>query len=190
MGFDTMSNYDKDLARRIEGYRTRGWYPVKWAHQPKKVKEVLHYIGLRPQMKQCYANCQRFILADHPNVQEFEYREGYASTIGIHIPHAWLIWRPVDAFRVIDLTLAEDRDVEYFGSLYYSKLHIIHKLRRDHTFGPVSDVALWLVNPLRKQFKEAGAPTPDHSPEDLIRFLVEDGFTKARAIQLVHEHLE
>lgn len=105
------SEREAELNRRIEGYHKRGWYPVKYAHHPKVIRDAIRAIGFRPQMKACHANCQRFMMGIHrdlrssalpadPALARIEYHEGFSLGL-IVFTHAWLV---LDG-EVIDLTL-------------------------------------------------------------------------------------
>lgn len=122
---------DAESEKRLAYYLRNGWAPVKYAHQPAEIKAELRRIGMRPQMKQCFANCQRFIVQSA--LTGLEYHEGYITAI-IPLEHAWLTW---DGER-IDLTLAPNgpHPITYHGSTSYS---------RDDVLANVMATGLWAV---------------------------------------------
>ena len=103
-----------DTNRRIDIFKRRGWCPVRYAHHPKPIKDALRKLGIRPQMKQCFSNCQRLFMG--ARWLDLEYHEGYITTI-IPMPHGWLLWEE----QLIDLTLPSDREIEYHGSTAYTR---------------------------------------------------------------------
>lgn len=131
-----MRKPDTDLERRIAYYQQRGWCPARYAHLPKPIKAVIHRIGMRPSIKACYANCQRFMIgADYLNLDiDVEYREGWVVTI-IPFHHAWLVWRS----EIVDLTLddMDSRDCEYITSEAYTLSEIKEAIAINQCFGPV-----------------------------------------------------
>lgn len=70
------------------------------------------YAGKRDAMKQCYSNAGRRAL--DPNTKLF-YAEGYVTSVGIPIPHAWLVNAKGEVF---DPTL-RDNDEDHGGRAYY-----------------------------------------------------------------------
>ncbi|KKN68035.1 hypothetical protein LCGC14_0455910 [marine sediment metagenome] len=104
-----------DTNRRLNIFERRGWCPVRYAHHPKPIKDALRKLGLRPQIKQCFANSQRFFMG--ATWLDLEYYEGYITTI-IPMPHGWLLWEE----QLIDLTLDYGPDeIEYHGSTVYTR---------------------------------------------------------------------
>lgn len=124
--------------------RARGWAPALWAHHPPEVKEVFHRQGWLPLVKQCFANCQRFVL--HAGL-DVEYREGYVLTV-IPMVHAWLIYKG----EVLDLTLDPNREIQYLASytVFYDEIlsHVIETER----YGPVHPHDLDELSPFYEGF--------------------------------------
>lgn len=130
-----------DTERRLEVYSQRGWCPVPWAHQPQAIKNELRRIGLRPQMKQCFANCQKFVMFSELDV---EYREGWIISF-IPMQHAWLMYEG----QRVDLTLTPERgsSVEYLDSLAYSKFDIAHHAYGEGVWGIMDERRLHEISP-------------------------------------------
>ena len=99
-------------------------------------------MGWRPQVKQCFMNCQRFILE---GLLEVEYREGWVQTL-IPMEHAWLIYKG----KVLDLTLNSSRDVVYLNSHVAHVLDIQLQMVRTGRFGPVFPEDLAELSPFRE----------------------------------------
>lgn len=137
-----------DLDKRLRAFQRNGWYPVPYRHHPRPIRDALRRIGLRPAMKQCFANCQRFVL----NVDwlDVEYHEGYV-TATIPIPHAWVVWEG----QIIDLTLKADdnRDIIYHGSTVYSRIAILANVRKTEAWCVIDERALMQHHPLREEFE-------------------------------------
>lgn len=78
--------------------------------------------------KACYANSQQF-LTDSALSGELSYREGFVSTLGTQLRHAWLEWRG----KVLDLTLGakqkinEDDYYAYFIGDNERSLEVVRK---------------------------------------------------------------
>lgn len=135
-------------AEKISIWRRQGWYPVKFAHHPLQIKEEIRKIGMRPQMKQCYGNCQRFTLYTDLDV---EYHEGWMMSI-IPISHAWLVWRG----RIIDLTLEPDDDRQYLKSSTYTVEQIRTNVIKTGCWCPVNEQALAEISPFYEHFIACG----------------------------------
>jgi hypothetical protein len=137
-----------EVERMIQTYERLGWCPVKWAHHPKPIKDALRAVGIRPAMKQCFANCQRLMISRHPIVEALEYREGYVVSL-IPMIHAWLIFEG----ERVDLTLQPDRDdVEYLDSVAYDAEGVVRGILRNKCFGPLDERRLAELDPLRPQW--------------------------------------
>lgn len=139
--------YKRD--RRVDCYVKRGWCPVPWAHHPEPIKRAIRAMGWRPQMKQCFANSQRFALYADRHGIEVEYREGYASGL-IPFEHAWLMFEG----RVLDLTIEPDGAVEYLKSYAVPTATILQHVVRTETFSPIDPRRLWQCNPFAKSFEQ------------------------------------
>lgn len=119
-----------DLEKALDTWSRKGWYPVKWAHHPKEIRDALREIGLRPQIKECYANCQRFMVGIHrPSFSDLslstriQYREGFAFSL-IPFDHAWLT---LDG-DVVDLTADPERKYVYLLSHRFGPMEIINNM--------------------------------------------------------------
>lgn len=124
--------------------RARGWAPALWAHHPPEVKRAITTMGWRPQVKQCFMNCQRFILGGHG--LEVEYREGYVQTL-IPMEHAWLIYKG----EVLELTLDPNKEISYLDSHTASILDIQMNMAITGSYGPVFPRDLAELSPFRKE---------------------------------------
>lgn len=89
----------------IERLRRNGWAPVRWAHHPEAIKELIRDAGFRPRAKGCYTNCGKLILACR--LSEYEpdlmYCEGVLHRGEIGVPHAWVLY----CGEVVDLTVTD-----------------------------------------------------------------------------------
>ena len=132
------------------GLMERGWYPAQWKHHPAPIKEAIRRFGWRPQVKQCFANCQRFILDNATTGPGLavEYREGYVQTL-IPIEHAWLIYEG----EPLDLTLDPDIERVYLDSAGYSVADIRKRIVTAGSFGPVDQIALNKLSPFYPEFQ-------------------------------------
>lgn len=142
--------------RIFEGLRKRGWYPARWAHHPPAVKRKLRSFRWRPQVKQCFANCQRFVLdnATSPDpLDDVEYHEGWVLAL-IPIAHAWL----TVGGEVVDLTLEPDDDREIIASNHYTVDQVRHAVVSHGHFGPVDQRALNHASPWEaaRRMREVG----------------------------------
>lgn len=133
--------------RRIDSFIRNGWYPVPYRHHPKPIKEALREIGMRPQMKQCFANCQRFIT--QVDWLELEYHEGYATSL-IAFPHGWLVWEG----QRIDLTLDID-DCVYHESIAYTQEEVLINVVQTGLYTVIDPRALELLHPWRADWDAA-----------------------------------
>lgn len=141
-----------DIDRVIEVFKRQGWYPVPWAHHPPVIKEAIRAARFRPQIKQCFANCQRLIISWHPVTDELVYREGWIISV-IPMLHAWLEYRG----QRIDLTLDRaDGEVTYLESLAYDKAAVAVSVLRNGVFGPLDGKRLREIDPLRAGWERLG----------------------------------
>lgn len=141
-----------DLDTKIHLFSTRGWCPVRWAHHPEPIKQLLRDTGIRPKMKGCYENCQRVMLSLHPLVEELTYCEGYITTF-LLLDHAWLRYKG----EIVDLTLEAPRErsivypVEY---VQYTPREIRRALFSTGYYQPVDERRLAEVSPYRRMMQE------------------------------------
>jgi hypothetical protein len=151
-----------DTSRRIDGYLARGYYPVKWSHHPPEIKVALRAMGLRPGMKQCWANVQRFVLNNHMMGLglDVEYHEGWAHRL-IPFEHAWMVYRG----EVLDLTLPPG-DVEYHESQTYTAAEVAEALGRSGFYGAVDWRKLAEIHPMRAQFDALRALGSPGNPQE------------------------
>lgn len=119
------------------GDREKGWGPVKWGHHPDIVKKVIRQAHWRPLKKACYENCGRFILAARRQgrMRGLEYAEGWIETLGVHIPHAWLVYKG----EILDLTLHDRGDVTYGEHRVMSAKQVEEEILEHRRFGPFLD---------------------------------------------------
>ena len=132
--------------RRVEVFSQRGWCPVPWAHHPPEVKRELHRIGMRPQLKACYMNCQNFALQTDLDV---EYREGWVVRI-IPMQHAWLMY----GGKVLDLTLHVGDGhptVEYLQSEAYTTEQIFTSLHAQQSWNLINEQRSYELSPFYEQ---------------------------------------
>ena len=140
-----------EVDRRIDIYQRLGWCPVPYAHHPKEIRDALRRIGMRPQMKQCFRNCQRFMV--YVDWLEVEYHEGWIMSI-IPIKHAWLKWDG----QIIDLTLNKnEKDLEYLNSTTYTVTEIRKSVFRTGVWGPVDEYKLSEIGPYADLYKQMRA---------------------------------
>ena len=161
----------RDLERVIETYHKQGWYPVKWSHHPPEIKAALRAIGYRPRMKECYGNSQRLFLSDLL-VGDLEYVEGHAGNM-VPVQHAWLLYEG----EVLDLTLDNDT-MRSDLVIKYTREQVRKTLVRTECFGPVSEAASYLTNPINAGIA-AHRPLTDFQLDSLCSQMREDG---------LHEH--
>lgn len=126
----------------IRQLNQRGWAEALWAHHPPEVKAAIRSMGWRPQVKQCFANCQRFALA---RLLDVEYREGWVQTV-IPLQHAWLVYRG----EVLDLTLDPGRSAEYLRSYAVPLDEVALSAVRNRAYGPVRPKDLDGMSPFPK----------------------------------------
>lgn len=94
----------------------------------KFYRAVKKFYGRDWVWKACYANSQQF-LTDSALSGELSYREGFVSTSGTPLRHAWLEWRG----KVLDLTLGakykinEDDYFAYFTGDNERSLEVVRK---------------------------------------------------------------
>ncbi len=140
-----------DTNRRCDGFLTRGFYPVRWAHHPPEIKDAIRLIGFRPLMKQCYRNSQLFAIrnADLGLGLDLEYREGWGLSL-IPIEHAWLVYKG----EVLDLTIDDGR-IEYAQSYSYTPEQIRANMVRSLSWCPLTDGRRFSeIHPHRKMWAE------------------------------------
>lgn len=104
---------------KIARYRQQGYCRAHTAHHPEHIRQILKTIGLYPNIKECFANCQRFVLGvdDHNVGLEATYHEGYVFGL-IPFEHAWV---EIDG-EVLELTLDDwdRRKYDYRDSYIYT----------------------------------------------------------------------
>jgi hypothetical protein len=155
-----MTRSSTDVCRQI---RTRGWAPALWAHHPSEVKDAIRRMRWRPQVKQCFANCQRFLLAREEHGLNVEYREGYVQNI-IPVPHAWLIYQG----EILELTLDPDRNVKYLQSYAVSTGDVLDSIFKFGVYRPVFEQRLGMLHPLRKQFEKLKELMDHPNPQEWV----------------------
>lgn len=101
-----------------------------------------------PQMKQCFYNCQRFVVNTFLSV---EYHEGWVTSI-IPIEHAWIKWNG----QIIDLTLEPDMEREYLKSIAYTAEDIRINMIRTKQWTTIDPRALQEIGPYAEGWKRMG----------------------------------
>jgi hypothetical protein len=135
-----------DVVRQLND---RGWAPALWAHHPPEVRAAIRAAGWRPQVKQCFMNCQRLATS---GLLDVEYREGWVQAM-VPMQHAWLLFRG----EILDLTLDPGREVEYLGSHSASPEEIRIRLLRTGYYGPVFPERIHEISPFRAAVDGTGA---------------------------------
>lgn len=132
--------------RKIREYLSTGRAQVPWKHHPKEVRDELRRVGMRPLLKQCFMNSQKFVLETELDVT---YHEGWAHSV-IPIEHAWLEHNG----EVLDLTIYDNTDVEYLASNVYTRWEILQSVRNTACWTVIDQRALSEIGPWHKQFEE------------------------------------
>lgn len=137
--------------RVIECLNRNGWCPALWGHHPPEIREAIREMGFRPAVKGCFANCQRFVLANAMLGLglDVEYREGWVLGI-IPFEHAWLVYRPEGGEeQILDLTLDPDTtgEYEYQDSTGYSVDAVHANCVRTGMYKPVDQRRLLETSP-------------------------------------------
>ena len=146
-------------SRRAAGLAQRGCYPARWAHHPREIKDALRALGLRPMLKQCFRNAQRFLLHAPAVGVDVEYREGWALLMGIPIQHAWLSYRG----KVLDLT--SDRGLRYWRGYRIETREVLVTLHRTRFYGVVRPDLMHAASPYREGFEQLARMTAAHEEE-------------------------
>jgi hypothetical protein len=170
---------EAELRRLVDVYSRQGWYPAKWAHHPPEIKAELRRMGYRPRVKECYQNCQRFLM--RTKLDDLWYVEGHAGTV-VPVPHCWLLYKD----QVVDLTLPPDA-VHYEITFVYTRLQVMNHLARTGVFSPVSEAANYYTNPLNVALHAAGAlELLQYTPERTTMHLrmLEDGLEEVQIMAL------
>lgn len=81
-------------------YHKHGYCPLATARHSKEVRDAIRAAGMRPMMKQCFKNSQRFIMRSDL-ADRLTYVEG---VVGRATFHAWLL---LDG-KILDLTLDKE----------------------------------------------------------------------------------
>ena len=135
------------MDRVLEVFNQQGWYPVPWRHHPPEIRRLIRASRFRPQLKQCYANCQQLIISNQQSGfgLDLHYREGWIETV-IPMQHAWLVYNG----EILELTLTPNfnHEVQYLNSLECSIDEIlVHMLKTGH-YGTVrSELELAQIGP-------------------------------------------
>lgn len=140
-----------DSSRRAELFFKQGWCPVPWAHHPQPIKDAIREMRFRPQIKQCWANCQRLFLGNlsYNLGLELELWEGWATPM-IPIAHCWLKFEG----EILDLTLPpRDTPVEYGPAYRVEAEDLIRSIVVTDTFAPVDRRRLYEISPWREPFE-------------------------------------
>ena len=114
-------------------FMARGFAVVPWAHHPPEVKAAIRASGRRPMVKQCYANCQAFLLGLPAAMRgRFQYREGRCRWREATFTHAWLLFDGA----VLDLTLPSE-EITYLESRTADCEEIAHAGMQRRRWGPL-----------------------------------------------------
>lgn len=137
------------LAGRMGGYG-----PVKWGHHPDLVKTVIRKAHFRPLKKACYENCGRFLMhaRRQGRSQPFEYAEGWIQTVGVYLPHAWLIYHG----EVVDLTIPDTSKVIYCEHRVMTPKQVAEEMLERGRFGPFLDCMEFAPEQMREAMAKAG----------------------------------
>jgi hypothetical protein len=120
--------------RKVELYNRQGWCPVPWRHHAPEIRELIHMLGFRPQMKCCYMNSQRFVVGNYHKGAglDLEYREGWAIGCIVPVQHAWLLYKG----EVLDLTLDSSK-TQYLQSCAVDVEEVLEHMIKTRVYGPV-----------------------------------------------------
>ena len=136
-----------DINRVVEVFNRQGWYPAPWVQHPPEIKAAIRALGWRPRIKECFANCQRFLLQSE--VPGLEYREGWIRSV-IPMTHAWLVYKG----ERLDLTLRPAReDIVYMESIAYSEDDVRRAVVASRFYAPVNPAELERIGPFRAAFE-------------------------------------
>lgn len=143
-----------DLTRIRDVFDKQGWYPARWSHHPKEIRDALKAMRYRPRIKSCWQNSQVFFLRcnlelQNPIAKNLFYCEGWIDTVGVPMEHAWLLYKD----EILDLTLAENdrRKVVYIGcGLTYTVDEVLAHLRESKFYSPVDKRKLLSVSPFKE----------------------------------------
>ena len=128
---------ERDTLRVLQVWAQQGWYPVPWRHHPPEIRDLIRALRFRPQLKQCYSNCQKLILG---NIKlkfglALEYREGWIQVRQVPVPHAWLLFRG----EVLDPTIPPSSNpVQYLESVVVTPAEIMASVVTTGMFQAVS----------------------------------------------------
>lgn len=128
-----MMNYNAE--RTIDRLRKNGWAPVRWAHHPDAIRELIHEAGFRPAAKACYTNCGKLILACRfgPYECDLVYCEGvFHRDDVIAVPHAWLRY----CGEIVDLTIVDGTAEQYEQRLELTPAELAERCNQTGRFGP------------------------------------------------------
>lgn len=123
-----------ELDHVIRVWNRQGWYPVPWRHHPQEIRELIRALKFRPQLKQCYANCQKLMLGNrHLRFNlDLQYREGWYCSV-IPVQHAWLLYRG----EILDPTIVPLEPARYMDSLGCTIEEILVHMIKTRQYGPV-----------------------------------------------------
>jgi len=76
------------MSKIFDQFIKNGWIPVSYKHHPEHIKEAISLANFRPQIKQCFSNCQKIVV--NQNKHKLRYVEGIVASM-IPIEHAWII---------------------------------------------------------------------------------------------------
>lgn len=114
---------------------------AKYGHLRPELKHLLRAAGIRPQRKQCFANCQQIMLeAQHTRLEPWlDYHEGWVvCSAEVPIRHAWLVLDKDLQDPTLDHRLPE----HYLFSTTYTVDEIRQNIERTGHYRPIDLRAL------------------------------------------------
>jgi hypothetical protein len=141
---------------KIRQYLDEGFCPVPTSHLGKQIRDALDAMGLQPGMKECFANCQKFVTMNERRGLGLDvvYVEGWVQSI-IPMEHAWILHRG----SIVDLTLSPDRKypTQYLGGIEYSAEDVLANMIETGTYSPIDQERLFKIGPFYEQWKQLEA---------------------------------
>lgn len=144
-----MTRKRRDTDTVIQVWNRQGWYPAPWSHHPGAVKDAIRAMRWRPRIKECFYNCQMFLL--NSGLEGLEYHEGWAQTL-IPVEHAWLVYKG----ERLDLTLGPDRaaPTQYLRSVTSTPQEVRANCMRTGQWTVVKTHEMHEIGPHAEVFRE------------------------------------
>ena len=131
-----------DDNEKIAYYLRHGWAPVSYKHLNPALRALIKAMGYRPRMKECFQNTQRIFMEAHmrrmPWVARLAYHEGWISSLGVPVQHAWL---SLDGENQ-DPTLDNKAPVDYLASNSYTVSQVRNSIITTQMYTAVNQRAL------------------------------------------------